>query len=139
MRRIIFSSCIAWVQERHPREQGLKPIGDKPVAPKYGVQERHPREQGLKLTVPSSRPDRCPGSRATSTRTRIETTMTVERAYEPIPRSRATSTRTRIETNHVEPDTKDYFMVQERHPREQGLKPVISPVVIYTVRYILYL
>ena len=37
------------VQERHPREQGLKPIGA--LARVWGdyVQERHPREQGLKL------------------------------------------------------------------------------------------
>mgnify|MGYP000950077027 CR=1 FL=1 len=62
------------VQERHPREQGLK-HALKEVVEIYNekVQERHPREQGLKPQLPERDVGTGYRSRATSTRTRIET------------------------------------------------------------------
>ena len=39
------------VQERHPREQGLKLLKWREHIDTKTVQERHPREQGLKLAI----------------------------------------------------------------------------------------
>ncbi len=61
------------------------------------VQEQHPREQGLKHMAEEYGIIKREGSRATSTRTRIETG----------PRERV--------CDHL-------LQVQEQHPREQGLK-----------------
>ena len=51
---------IALVQERHPREQGLKPDTQIPALFPTEVQERHPREQGLKQKLFDSSPYRHP-------------------------------------------------------------------------------
>ncbi len=61
------------------------------------VQERHPREQGLKLFDDNFE-------------------------WESEDCSRATSTRTRIETYEAHHHHRRQLQVQERHPREQGLK-----------------
>ena len=72
------------------------------------VQERHPREQGLKQEIDATTRDEIARSRATSTRTRIETLLRNMRTIRT-QCSRATSTRTRIETiaAHEPPSTPD--------------------------------
>ena len=67
------------------------------------------------------------GSRATSTRTRIETEWASAYVWAHMNRSRATSTRTRIETIHQRAEGAVAEIVQERHPREQGLKQLVHP------------
>ena len=64
------------------------------------------------------------GSRATSTKTRIETGKSW--AELTIPEgSRATSTKTRIETRRVHRGCGVYPIVQEQHPLKQGLKHLV--------------
>ena len=124
------------------------------------VPERHPREQGLKHRAEGADPDPDHGSRATSTRTRIETCLprygadhgptssraTSTRTRIETPRqcsehtpiwtkcSRATSTRTRIETRKLAQHPEYLPMVPERHPREQGLKHSNTDTLIETLQ-----
>ena len=111
------------VQERHPREQGLKPQ----VGPLLSPLTFSSRATSTRTRI-ETRGSYCvqnPGcrSRATSTRTRIET-VSLRRVPGAVVCSRATSTRTRIETNKYGIPIVPNDDVQERHPREQGLKQV---------------
>ena len=116
--------CIRWSpvhQEQVPRKQGLKLLEDCSLVGWFGHQEQVPRKQGLKLGPVGCTRERRSPSRASSTKTRIETInrpMTVS----ILKTSRASSTKTRIETNfqmsHV-----SHNGHQEQVPRKQGLKP----------------
>ena len=108
-------------------------------------QEQVPRKQGLKLLHTTNKATRLPPSRASSTKTRIET-PTMWRWREP-PRcikskfhenkdwneeassafltgssSRASSTKTRIETRRIARLGDEAHRHQEQVPRKQGLK-----------------
>ena len=115
--------------------------------PSRWLSEQHPREQGLKLcTVLEKICIRSPTFRATSKRTRIETSKLQDIlrgvcalseqhpreqglkrclwcfAGKPVNTFRATSKRTRIETSLRGLRTVAVWVLSEQHPREQGLK-----------------
>ena len=83
-------------------------------------QEQVPRKQGLKQET-SDLPPLGKASRASSTKTRIETPIL---ALDELPgnASRASSTKTRIETR-ARHARRSCFSHQEQVPRKQGLKP----------------
>ncbi len=61
------------LSEQHPREQGLKPRMRSSVWPTTRLSEQHPREQGLKQFLVEKGNYTNETFRATSKRTRIET------------------------------------------------------------------
>ncbi len=117
----ISSDCLP-VQEQHPLKQGLKLSICFLSYPSSNVQEQHPLKQGLKHSCCWYSRNISSGSRATSTKTRIETyqnlcmknlKQTVQEQHplkqglkqkmremldKLVTGSRATSTKTRIET-----------------------------------------
>ena len=93
------------VQERHPPKQGLKPMSELWHTMSSPVQERHPPKQGLKHIFYHRISDSISSSRATSTKTRIETRWSCHLSFV-------------------------YASVQERHPPKQGLKLCINIAII---------
>ena len=115
--------------------------------PHFAHQEQVPRKQGLKLLIMNSgdeldgnikskfhenkdwnlQREICPGqatqpsSRASSTKTRIETPLE-DHPYYKSQTSRASSTKTRIETQIGNPFLLQILQHQEQVPRKQGLK-----------------
>ena len=93
------------------------------------VQERVPRKQGLKPEDAYGFVYMSSCSRASSTKTRIETTWShTLREFCRRQSSRASSTKTRIETTGFDADLLDGNHVQERVPRKQGLKRSSIPM-----------
>ncbi len=65
--------CWIVVAEQHPLKQGLKHVCRGVWYQTHPVAEQHPLKQGLKRFTPAARPEVFSCRRATSTKTRIET------------------------------------------------------------------
>jgi len=89
------------------------------------LSEQHPREQGLKHLCPHAVTSVIVTFRATSKRTRIETSEGIVN-IDAQSTFRATSKRTRIETLWASRLKHQLYTLSEQHPREQGLKPAKS-------------
>jgi len=87
----------------------------------YTHQEQVPRKQGLKHKLIGMEGEAAKASRASSTKTRIETESGTKMS-ESFGTSRASSTKTRIETKPIGEETNDFLRHQEQVPRKQGLK-----------------
>ena len=86
-------------QEQVPRKQGLKPGDDTTLSWSKGLhQEQVPRKQGLKPRGVQGIGLKPEASRASSTKTRIETALYTHPPSQNDFASRASSTKTRIET-----------------------------------------
>ena len=137
-RRRYLSIWYFRLSEQHPREQGLKHMItgiDVPVEIKtFRATSKRTR---IETTICTIYPTCYPSFRATSKRTRIETTYVVLVLWHSGSTFRATSKRTRIETRRRYLSIW-YFRLSEQHPREQGLKHMITgidvPVEIKTFR-----
>ena len=86
------------------------------------LSEQHPREQGLKHDDIDKQIQQWYTFRATSKRTRIETSHRSRPGEPSFPPFRATSKRTRIETWDNRESMIGILKLSEQHPREQGLK-----------------
>ncbi len=118
-------------QEQVPRKQGLKPLNSSEDGFHLRHQEQVPRKQGLKQDCSRAL---SPGkaSRASSTKTRIETTIPprwgvwAERHQEQVPRKQG-----------LKPDFAQclycHLFHQEQVPRKQGLKPGETSLIRGTV------
>ena len=112
-------------QEQVPRKQGLKL--DPPVSPVYPIshQEQVPRKQGLKLLFDVMELKVIRSSRASSTKTRIETSNHYHSAayynhQEQVPRKQG------LKQKQIAVGIKKADSHQEQVPRKQGLKQDIQ-------------
>ena len=113
-------------QEQVPRKQGLKLEHRVTILEGVAHQEQVPRKQGLKLLTPGKGRETSHSSRASSTKTRIETTVPNLPLFASST-SRASSTKTRIETQASWRCDIHRILHQEQVPRKQGLKLHLCP------------
>ena len=119
------------LSEQHPREQGLKRRRQHWQSRSSLLSEQHPREQGLKLRATIILVALLMPFRATSKRTRIETSL----SWAGSAKSRAFQSNIQENkdwNNGSDALSRIFKFLSEQHPREQGLKPNTWGMV-YTV------